>query len=94
MDRQSSDQAEGEYRPEATSVNRPDTVVFGATEHRVLAPRYEPRTYPFLFLQTTYQAEVEYDKETGILLPQLDSPLECPNKDCRAMPGYDSQAVD
>jgi len=30
----------------------------------------------------TYQTEVEYDKETGILLPHLDSPLECPNKDC------------
>jgi hypothetical protein len=34
------------------------------------------------FCKQTYQAEVEYDKETGILLPHLDSQLECPNKDC------------
>ena len=34
------------------------------------------------FCKQTYQAEIEYDKETGILLPHLDSQLECPNTDC------------
>jgi hypothetical protein len=30
----------------------------------------------------SYQAEVEYDKETGILVPRLESQLECPNEGC------------
>jgi hypothetical protein len=34
------------------------------------------------FCKHTYQAEVEYDKEIGILLPHLESRLECPNEDC------------
>ena len=34
------------------------------------------------FCKQTYKAEVQYDKETGILLPHLESQLECPNEDC------------
>ena len=34
------------------------------------------------FCKQTYCAEVEYDKETGILLPHLESQLECPNEGC------------
>ncbi len=34
------------------------------------------------FCKQTYQAEVEYDKETGILLPRLESRLECPHEAC------------
>jgi hypothetical protein len=33
------------------------------------------------FCKRTYQAEVDYDKETGILLPHLESKVECPNED-------------
>ena len=34
------------------------------------------------FCKESYQAEVEYDKETGILLPHLEPQLECPNEGC------------